>query len=220
MNRAALNANDRWKRSWGPRLWASLILATLFHMALFTLWPELTAQDFAFETGELEFIELPPEIEIPPPPEAIARPMRPVISSTEINTEITMGVTTIDAYRPEDLPPPPGATETPVETLGPGFFTPMTVRPEVKNRREVEQALEREYPALLRDAGIGGSTLVWFFIDEDGKVQDLQVRKSSGHASLDQAALKVAEVIEFTPALNRDKRVPVWISLPITFQVR
>jgi len=32
--------------------------------------------------------------------------------------------------------------------------------------------------------------------------------------------LMVADVIEFSPALNRDKRVPVWISLPITFTVR
>ena len=30
----------------------------------------------------------------------------------------------------------------------------------------------------------------------------------------------VAGIIEFTPALNRDKRVSVWIALPITFTVR
>jgi TonB family protein len=46
------------------------------------------------------------------------------------------------------------------------------------------------------------------------------VNESSGHKALDDAALKVAEIIEFTPALNRDKRVPVWISLPITFTTR
>jgi len=34
------------------------------------------------------------------------------------------------------------------------------------------------------------------------------------------AALNVANVIEFTSALNRDKKVPVWISLPITFTTR
>ena len=37
---------------------------------------------------------------------------------------------------------------------------------------------------------------------------------------LEQAVLKVADVIQFTPALNRDKRVPVWIALPSTFTVR
>jgi protein TonB len=99
-------------------------------------------------------------------------------------------------------------------------FTPYTVRPDIKNRAEVQRALEREYPSLLREAGLGGTVLVWFFIDEDGEVVRTQVHQSSGQKALDAAALKVADVIHFTPALNRDKRVPVWISLPITFQTR
>jgi len=97
-------------------------------------------------------------------------------------------------------------------------FTPYTVRPDIKNRAEIATALEREYPPLLRDAGIGGSVQVWLFIDEDGVVQRVQVDESSGHKALDQAALKVASGVEFTPALNREKKVPVWISLPITFR--
>lgn len=214
-----MTANDRLKNGNGSRLWTSLILATGFHVAVFSLWPELTAQDFAFSSRELEAIELPPEIEIPPPPEAISRPQRPVIASTEIDTDITMGLTSLDAYKPEELPPPPevsdsrGLADTPT-------FTPMTVRPGIKNRGEVQRALEREYPALLRDAGIGGQVLVWFFIDETGQVQQTRIHTGSGHSALDNAALKVAEVIRFTPALNRDKRVPVWISLPVTFTIR
>jgi protein TonB len=80
--------------------------------------------------------------------------------------------------------------------------------------------LEREYPPLLRDAGVGGTVDVWLFIDDQGVVQRTIVDKSSGHQALDDAALEVARAIEFTPALNRDKRVPVWISLPITFTTR
>ena len=38
--------------------------------------------------------------------------------------------------------------------------------------------------------------------------------------ALDDAALKVATIYRFSPALNRDKKVPVWVSFPITFQVR
>jgi outer membrane biosynthesis protein TonB len=34
----------------------------------------------------------------------------------------------------------------------------------------VQRALERNYPPLLRDAGIGGTPVVWFFIDENGRV--------------------------------------------------
>jgi len=49
---------------------------------------------------------------------------------------------------------------------------------------------------------------------------DSRIEKSSGHTQLDEAALKVAAVYRFTPALNRDQTVQVWIQLPITFQVQ
>src|SRR5690606_13154295 len=98
--------------------------------------------------------------------------------------------------------------------------TPYTVAPELKNRAEVQRALVRYYPPLLRDAGIGGSVLVWFFIDETGRVKNHRLRESSGHKALADAALRVAELMQFTPALNMDKRVPVWVSLPIEFKTR
>ena len=96
-------------------------------------------------------------------------------------------------------------------------FTPYTVKPDYINGGEVHAALEREYPPLLRDAGIGGTVIVWFFIDEEGVVRNQQVQTSSGHQALDDAALRVAPVFRFTPALNRDQAVPVWVQLPITF---
>jgi TonB family protein len=99
-------------------------------------------------------------------------------------------------------------------------FTPFTVRPEITNREAVARAMEAEYPTLLREAGIGGTASVWFFLDEAGAVQRVLLNTSSGHQALDQAAVRVARQIEFTPALEGDQRVPVWIALPITFTVR
>lgn len=212
-------ANDRFKESYPARFWSAFILATILHMAVFALWPELTTQDFSISAAELKFIEIPADIEIPPPPEAIARPQRPVMATTDIDPAITIGLTNIDAYEPDELPPPPGLKDS-RETSSAPFFTPMTVRPGIRNRGEVRRALEGEYPPLLRDAGIGGTVLIWFFIEEDGVVQETRIHTSSGHRALDEAALRVAEIIEFTPALNRDKRVPVWISLPVTFVIR
>ena len=98
-------------------------------------------------------------------------------------------------------------------------FTPMTVRPEITNREEVQAALMREYPAALRDAGIGGTVRVWFFISDDGVVGDARVSRTSGQAQLDEAALRVADVLRFTPAMNGTEPVAVWIQVPITFRV-
>ncbi|MFQ5537409.1 MAG: energy transducer TonB [Gemmatimonadota bacterium] len=211
-------ANDRLKRSFSAWFWGSMIAATVVHFALFAFWPELTAEDISYTADELEAIELPPEIEIPPPPQQIARPARPVIATADVEEDITIAPTTFEDNPVEELPPPPSDQATDISSAP--TFTPFTVAPSILNRREVIQAMEREYPPLLRDAGIGGTVRVYFFIDENGKVQDYRIDQSSGHQALDEAALKVASIYKFSPALNRDKKVPVWVSFPITFQVR
>ena len=212
--------NDRFKRSFGSWFWGSMITATVLHFMLFQFWPTQTAEDVSFTAEEVELIELPPEIEIPPPPEAISRPATPVMALTEIDDDITIAPTTFADNPVEELPPPPTNDGGGVDLSAAPVFTPMTVRPEILNRSEVQAALMRMYPPILRDAGIGGSVTVWFFISEAGTVLDRRVSDSSGHVPLDEAALQVADVFRFSPALNREQIVQVWIQLPITFQVQ
>jgi protein TonB len=119
---------------------------------------------------------------------------------------------------PPEIPTPP--SRVPVDIEAAPTFTPYTVRPDITNRRAVAEALEEAYPSDLREAGVGGTVQVWFFITDQGTVRKTQVNRSSGSQALDDAALKVANTIQFTPAMNRDEAVPVWISLPITFTTR
>lgn len=212
-------ANDRFKSGFGNWFWGGVMAATIIHFGIFAFFPSLQAEDVSFETEELEMIDIPPEVEIPPPPERIARPATPVIGETTIDEDITIAATTFEATPVENLPPPPAGATTEDISRAP-TFTPMTVRPGLKNTAEVQRALTRNYPPLLRDAGIGGRTLMWFFIDENGKVIRTQINESSGYPQLDEAADKVASIMEFTPAMNRDKRVPVWVAIPITFSSR
>jgi len=211
-------ANDRFKRSFDTWFWGSIIAATFVHFLVFQFFPSLTAEDISFTTDDLTAIELPPEVEIPPPPEQISRPATPVVATAEVDEDITIAPTTFEDNPVEDLPPPPTAGETDISAAP--VFTPFTVAPEIKNVREVIAAMQREYPAILRDAGIGGTVVVWFFISEDGRVLDRRIAQSSGHVQLDEAALKVADVYRFSPAQNRDKFVKVWVKFPITFEVR
>lgn len=96
-------------------------------------------------------------------------------------------------------------------------FTPYIVNPSVKNRDQVVEALDREYLPRLEAENIGGEVSVWFFLDEDGRPIRTMVNEFSGHKALDDAALQIASLIEFTPALNRDQPMPVWVSQPIIF---
>jgi len=143
-------------------------------------------------------IELPPELEIP--------------SASRSAPTVVIPPTPVEILKGEG-----SASQQAGDMAGAPTFTPFTVRPDIKNRSEVSRALEREYPPLLKDAGIGGTVQVWFFIDASGEVQRLMVKESSGHKALDEAALRVGGTLAFTPAMNRDEAVPVWISLPITF---
>lgn len=100
-------------------------------------------------------------------------------------------------------------------------FTPFTRAPILRNRTEVGEALEEEYPALLRGAGVGGTAEVWVLLDADGVLRDTRINKNSGHPALDLAAIRVARVMRFSPAMDGtdgDIPVPAWVSIPITFQ--
>jgi len=99
-------------------------------------------------------------------------------------------------------------------------FTPFTVAPSIQNRSEVIRVMTESYPPDLRDLGIGGTVKVFFLIDEEGVVDQVRLDESSGNQALDDAAMNVAGAYRFAPARNGDTPVPVWVSFPITFQVR
>lgn len=213
------SANERFKGRFRSIFWSGIIVASLVHFGLFAFWPELTVEDFSFTAAESTTIELPPEVEIPPPPRSIARPATPVIATTAIDQEITIAPTTFESNPVSELPPPPEVVEA-TELEAAPTFTPFTVAPEILNRAQLQIAMANAYPQLLKQAGIGGTVGVFFFIDAEGVVKQTRIDRSSGHQPLDDAALSVAGLYRFSPALNRDQRVPVWVSFPITFQVR
>lgn len=99
-------------------------------------------------------------------------------------------------------------------------FTPAMTPPSLINSKEVAQALHRHYPPLLRDAGIGGTVGVLYWIDEAGRVARTELAETSGHPALDEAALRVAEVLEFTPARKEGEPVGVVVSIPISFRTQ
>ncbi|MFC1575686.1 hypothetical protein ACFL5A_03450, partial [Gemmatimonadota bacterium] len=76
-----MTANDRFKQGFASRVWGGLILATAAHLAVFAIWPELTAQDYSLNNNDLEVFDITPEVELPPPPDEIPRPAAPVVSA-------------------------------------------------------------------------------------------------------------------------------------------
>lgn len=212
-------ANDDFKGRFRTIFWGSMIFAVVGHFSVFAYWPEITAEDFTYTAEEITAVELPPEVEIPPPPRAVARPATPVIATTAVDEDITIAPTTFAMNPVDELPPPPSATERLSDVGASPTFTPFTVAPEIINRDEIVDAMMKNYPRILRDAGVGGEVRVFFFIDAEGLVQNTRIDQSSGYELLDLAALELADMYRFSPALNRDTRVPVWVSFPVRYQV-
>jgi periplasmic protein TonB len=102
----------------------------------------------------------------------------------------------------------------------PGSFQPVTELPRLLNRPEIQRTMMRLYPQMLMQAGIGGTTVVWLRLDEEGRVIQTEIKKASGQRAFDDAALEVAKQARFSPALNGDTRVRVWVELPIVFTAR
>lgn len=209
-------ANDRFKHSFSTTLWSSVIIATVAHFALLNFFPELEAEIMTTEEVAPPEVVIP-RTPLPEPPVPIRPPAKPIVSKGMEPFDVTIGETTFNTWEPPVYTPP--AVTDPSTKTGPSF-TPYELAPTIKNRPELTRALSGEYPTILRDAGIGGTVVVWLYIDEQGQVQRFQVQSPSPHEALNQAALRVVGVAEFSPAMNRDRAVSVWVQFPVTFQVR
>lgn len=79
--------------------------------------------------------------------------------------------------------------------------------------------LKPVYPELARNAGIEGYVTLYVLIDKDGKVRDIQVRKGVG-GGLDEAAVEAVKAVPWTPAIQNNRPVSVWVSVPVRFRLR
>jgi protein TonB len=74
-----------------------------------------------------------------------------------------------------------------------------------------------EYPRLARTAGITGTVWVKALVDEEGNVIKAIVGKSSGVASLDEAAVNAAYKNKFKPGIQNNRPVKVWVTYEMEF---
>lgn len=216
--RLGRTANDDFHEALPGWMAVGLILAVALHFSLFILLPEFHAADIRGTLREMEGIELPPPVKVPPPPEQIRRPATPRVGSVELDEDITIERTTFEANPPSELGPPP-ETGVPAPSERPHFI-PYETPPRLLNGPEVEKTLERVYPQPLREGGVGGRVMLWIYVTAEGVVENTVVKEGSGFTALDQAAATVARAMRFSPAKNRDKATAVWVSQAITFRVK
>ena len=100
---------------------------------------------------------------------------------------------------------------------------PRSVGEAPPSRQAVPLYLENpppRYPAAARLRGYEGSVRVEVLVDREGKVRDLRLVESSGHAMLDRAALGAVKGWKFEPARRGEEKVEMWVTVPVTFRLR
>jgi TonB family protein len=81
-----------------------------------------------------------------------------------------------------------------------------------------QQALARGYPPALRNRGEPGRVIVRMMVDEEGRVQNARVTRSSDRA-FDEPTLDAVKHLRFQPARLNGHPVRVWVEQPIDWHV-
>lgn len=78
---------------------------------------------------------------------------------------------------------------------------------------------EPDYPSLSKRFGEEGRVILRVLVNPEGQPEQVEVRQSSGHARLDQAALGTVRRWRFTPARRGTERLAAWVLVPLFFQL-
>lgn len=76
------------------------------------------------------------------------------------------------------------------------------------------------YPAVSRRLREQGRVLFDVYILPDGTVGEIKLKRSSGFARLDEAALEAVRRWRYVPAKRGDEPIPFWYVQPIDFAMR
>jgi protein TonB len=77
-----------------------------------------------------------------------------------------------------------------------------------------------EYPRLARKRGYEGTVVLEVLVDEEGRVEDMRLFRSSEHRILDKAAMASVKKWLFEPGMRGGEPVEMWVKIPIRFQLK
>ena len=76
------------------------------------------------------------------------------------------------------------------------------------------------YPKAARRRGYEGTTILEVLVNREGRVDEVRLSSSSGHSVLDRAAKSSVKKWIFVPAVRDNKKVEMWVKIPIRFQLK
>jgi protein TonB len=204
--------------NWLTRRGTFLIILILFHIVLF--WAlksglavhliESITEPFKVDIVNEVKEELPPPP--PPPPKLEMPPVEVPPPVIDINVPVDAPTTAISNVTDRPVPPPPPAPPPPRQI----------VRTALKlNPKSSQPNVDDYYPETSRRLEEEGVAKVKVCVGSNGRVKTAEVEEGSGFARLDEAGIKVAKLLRFTPPTEDGKAlddacgtVPIRFKLP------
>ncbi|UTY57558.1 energy transducer TonB [Massilia sp. erpn] len=154
----------------------------------------------------------PKLVEVATKAPVIAPPPLPIITTPVENT-ITV----------QHTPPKPSeaAPSAPAMVVAPAAppAPPVPATPRTVTGVEYIRAPQPVYPSISRRMGESGVVTLRVLISEKGLPEQATVQKSSGSSNLDEAGRQAAMRSLFKPFMEDGKPVPVYVLVPINFQL-
>jgi protein TonB len=203
--------------NWLTRRGAFLVALILFHLVLFWALKSGFAVKFIESITEPIKVDIVNEVkdeEPPPPPPPPKMEMPPVqIPPPVVDITIQQDVSTTALTNVTDKPPPPAPP--------PPVVRAPVVRTQLKlNPKSSQPNVDDYYPETSRRLEEEGLTKVKVCVGTNGRVKNAEVDESSSFARLDEAAIKVAKLLRFTPPTEDGKPLDdACGTVPIRFQL-
>ncbi len=156
----------------------------------------------------------PPATPLPPPPPVpMARPVPKPVAKAPAPRRVAA---------PVPVPAPAAASTAAAPAAAPVVAATPTPPPAPKTIThgvEYLRAPEPQYPDRDREDGNEGTVVLRVLVDESGKPGRIDVLRSSGFGSLDEAGRAAARAALFKPYREDGRALPVYVIVPLRFQL-
>jgi protein TonB len=155
----------------------------------------------------------PKMVEVAPKPPVLVTPIIPMLP-VQIENAITVQH---QPQVPKQAEAAPAAVSSPAPVAPPVQAAP--TGPRVVSAVEYIRPPQPVYPSVSRRMGESGVVTLRVLISEKGLPEQAIVQKSSGSTNLDEAGRQAAMRTLFKPYIEDGKPVPVYVLVPINFQL-
>jgi periplasmic protein TonB len=177
---------------------------------------------------QLATYNVPDTVILQPPPKTVQPPLKKLtpdmplppfidVLKTPLSDVPRVGPTLV----PDDPGVTPGLGDVTRDLPEPVIVTPEPILSSAAIDRRYLATLQPSYPAAARRAEMEGRVELLVLVGVDGRIKQAEVKRSSGHDILDQAALQHAlKTWRLKPATRDGIIVEGWLTVPVKFELK